>query len=134
MHAKGKYRENFGPNGDFWWMLLALKPQMMTMLLKNSSGAPVIASSIKEIDEIVIRKLHLVMTTIACGHKNDAQKFKEFCLAPAKFATWPSVDSYVLGFPRWESRMIEEIQSRKDKSPASNFLKELRIFLKWSKH
>ncbi|GFW64189.1 hypothetical protein TNCV_708941 [Trichonephila clavipes] len=34
----------------------------------------------------------------------------------------------------WESMMIEEIQSQKDKSSASNFLKELKIFLKWSKH
>ncbi|GFX66238.1 hypothetical protein TNCV_342121 [Trichonephila clavipes] len=75
---------NFGTNRDFWWMLLALGPQMMSMLLEKSSGAPVIASSITEIDEIMIKNLYLVMTTIACGHEIDAQKFKEFCLAPAK--------------------------------------------------
>ncbi|GFY78328.1 hypothetical protein TNIN_319751 [Trichonephila inaurata madagascariensis] len=56
MHAKGKYRENFGTNRDFWWMLLALEPQMMTMLLENFFVAPVTASSITEIDEIMIRK------------------------------------------------------------------------------
>ncbi|GFY71484.1 hypothetical protein TNIN_247761 [Trichonephila inaurata madagascariensis] len=56
----------------------------MTMLLKSSFGAPVIASSNTEIDEIMIRKFHLVMTTIACGHQIDAQKFKEFCLVPAE--------------------------------------------------
>ncbi|GFW69748.1 TTF-type domain-containing protein [Trichonephila clavipes] len=32
----------------------------------------------------MIRKLHLVMTTIACEHEIDAQKFTEFCLAPDK--------------------------------------------------
>ncbi|GFU48094.1 hypothetical protein TNCV_3572601 [Trichonephila clavipes] len=65
-------------------MFLALEPQMMAMLLENSSGASLIASSITEIDEIMFRKLHLVKTTIACGHEIDAQKFKEFYLAPAK--------------------------------------------------
>ncbi|GFV92584.1 hypothetical protein TNCV_1374351 [Trichonephila clavipes] len=84
MHAKVKRRGNFGTNREFWWMILALGPQIMAMLLENSSEAPVIASSIREIDEIMIRKLHLIMTTIACGHEIDAQKFKEFCLAPAK--------------------------------------------------
>ncbi|GFS47221.1 hypothetical protein TNIN_338961 [Trichonephila inaurata madagascariensis] len=78
MHAKGKWKGNFGTNRDFWWMLLALGPQMMAMLLGNSSGAPVIASPIIEIDEIMIRKLHLAITTIACGHEIDAQNFKEF--------------------------------------------------------
>ncbi|GFT07682.1 hypothetical protein TNCV_4046041 [Trichonephila clavipes] len=65
-------------------MLLTLGSQMMAMLLENSFGAPIIASSIAEIDEIIIRKLHLVMTTIVCGHQIDAQKFKEFRLVPAK--------------------------------------------------
>ncbi|GFS40996.1 hypothetical protein TNIN_289581 [Trichonephila inaurata madagascariensis] len=64
-------------------MLLALGPQTMTMLLENSSGEPVLASSLTEMDEIMIRKLHLVMTTIACGHEIDVQKFKEFFLAEA---------------------------------------------------
>ncbi|GFY47990.1 hypothetical protein TNIN_381511 [Trichonephila inaurata madagascariensis] len=84
MHAKGKCRGNFGTNRDFGWMLLALGLQMMAMHLENSSGAPVITSSVTEIHEIMIRKLHLVMTTIACGHKIEAQMFKEFCRAPAK--------------------------------------------------
>ncbi|GFY49396.1 hypothetical protein TNIN_313491 [Trichonephila inaurata madagascariensis] len=44
---------------------------------------PVIASSITGIDEVLIRKLPLVLTTIACGPEIDAQKFKEFCLATA---------------------------------------------------
>ncbi|GFY62137.1 hypothetical protein TNIN_721 [Trichonephila inaurata madagascariensis] len=66
------------------WTFGGWGSQMMAMLLENSSGAPVIASSIIEIDEIMIRKLHLIMTTIACGHEIDAQKLKEFCLAPAK--------------------------------------------------
>ncbi|GFY66303.1 dna-mediated transposase, partial [Trichonephila inaurata madagascariensis] len=42
---------------------------------------PLIASSITGIDEMLIRKLHVVLTTTACGHEIDAQKFKEFCLA-----------------------------------------------------
>ncbi|GFW69749.1 hypothetical protein TNCV_1883931 [Trichonephila clavipes] len=33
-----------GTYRDFWWMLLALGPQMMAMLLENSSGVPVIVS------------------------------------------------------------------------------------------
>ncbi|GFT31807.1 hypothetical protein TNCV_3081081 [Trichonephila clavipes] len=73
MHAKGKCRGIFGTNRDFRWMLLALEPQMIAML-ENPSGAPLIASSITEIDEIMIRKLHLVMTTIACGHEIDKSK------------------------------------------------------------
>ncbi|GFQ96708.1 hypothetical protein TNCT_234881 [Trichonephila clavata] len=44
---------------------------------------PVIVSSITGIDEILIRKLHLLSTKI-CGHKIDPQDFKEFCLATAK--------------------------------------------------
>ncbi|GFU44229.1 hypothetical protein TNCV_367701 [Trichonephila clavipes] len=43
-------------NRDFWWMLLALGPQMMAMMLVNSFGGPVIASSLTESDEIMIRK------------------------------------------------------------------------------
>ncbi|GFY38334.1 hypothetical protein TNIN_360621 [Trichonephila inaurata madagascariensis] len=84
MHAKGKCRRNFGTNWDFCWMLLASGPQIMAMLSENSSGAPVISSSITEIYGIMNRKLPLVMTTIACGHEIDAQKFQEFLLAPAK--------------------------------------------------
>ncbi|GFY77116.1 hypothetical protein TNIN_107071 [Trichonephila inaurata madagascariensis] len=45
---------------------------------------PVIASSITGIDEILIRKLHVVLTTTACGQNIDAQQFKKFCLATAK--------------------------------------------------
>ncbi|GFQ97351.1 dna-mediated transposase [Trichonephila clavata] len=45
---------------------------------------PEIASSITGIDEILIRKLHVALTTIACGHEIDAQKFKEFCLKTAE--------------------------------------------------
>ncbi|GFY74231.1 hypothetical protein TNIN_172581 [Trichonephila inaurata madagascariensis] len=82
---KKKVQRKFRHQSEIWWMLLALGPQMMTMLLENSSVAPVIASSITEIGEIMIRKLPLVMITIACGHEIDSQKFKEFCLAPAKF-------------------------------------------------
>ncbi|GFQ72073.1 dna-mediated transposase [Trichonephila clavata] len=44
---------------------------------------PEIASSITGIDEILIRKLHVLLTTIACGHEIDAQ-FKEFCLTTAE--------------------------------------------------
>ncbi|GFX35322.1 hypothetical protein TNCV_101291 [Trichonephila clavipes] len=65
-------------------MLLALGLQMIAMHLENSSGVRVITSSITEVREIMIRKLHWVMTTIAWGHKIEAQMFKEFCRCPAK--------------------------------------------------
>ncbi|GFW05308.1 uncharacterized protein TNCV_3358271 [Trichonephila clavipes] len=53
---------------------------------------PVIASSIIGIDEILIRKLHEVLTTMSCGHEIDVQKFKEFYLFIAELfsalCTW----------------------------------------------
>ncbi|GFR34082.1 dna-mediated transposase [Trichonephila clavata] len=45
---------------------------------------PEIASSITGIDEILVRKLHVELTTITCGHEIDTQKFKEFCLTTAE--------------------------------------------------
>ncbi|GFS49671.1 hypothetical protein TNIN_208881 [Trichonephila inaurata madagascariensis] len=43
---------------------------------------PVIASSITGINEIQIK--NLVLITITYGHKINAQKLKEFCLATVK--------------------------------------------------
>ncbi|GFR30567.1 dna-mediated transposase [Trichonephila clavata] len=45
---------------------------------------PEIVSSITGIDEIIIKKLHVVLTIIACGYEIDAQKLKEFCLTTAE--------------------------------------------------
>ncbi|GFR22837.1 dna-mediated transposase [Trichonephila clavata] len=68
-------------------LMYSPKPGFGTTIDGNTAGAffwnPVIASSIIGIDEILIRELP-VLTTITSVHKIDAQKFKEFRLAPVK--------------------------------------------------
>ncbi|GFY64453.1 dna-mediated transposase [Trichonephila inaurata madagascariensis] len=65
-------------------LVYAPKPGFGTTTDGNTARAfflnPVIASSITKIDEMLIRKLHVVLTIIACGQEIDAQKFKEFYL------------------------------------------------------
>ncbi|GFV71004.1 dna-mediated transposase [Trichonephila clavipes] len=66
----------------------APKPGFGTTNEGNTARAffrnPVIASSIKGIDEMLIKKLHVVLTTIAYGYEMDVQKFKEFYLTTAE--------------------------------------------------
>lgn len=45
---------------------------------------PSIASAITGIDEVLIKRLHIVLTTIACGHAIDSDKFQKYCLGTAE--------------------------------------------------
>lgn len=45
---------------------------------------PSIAAAITGIDEALIKRFHIVLTTIACGHEVDSEKFQKYCLNTAE--------------------------------------------------
>lgn len=42
------------------------------------------ASAITGIDETLIKRFHIILTTLACGHEIDAEKLQKFCLETAE--------------------------------------------------
>ncbi|GFY59764.1 hypothetical protein TNIN_236931 [Trichonephila inaurata madagascariensis] len=76
-----KFRYHMG------YLVDALKHSLGATTDVNTARAffwnPVITSLITRIDEILIRKLCVVLTTIVCEHEIHTRKFKEFCLATA---------------------------------------------------